>query len=216
MLLSYRQKVGLLRDRGYTGGIRKAVAGVEQEVFERVYDTIVKKESTYDGIYYTGVKTTKIVCRPSCRARTPKRENIKLYRSVNAALRDGFRPCKRCKPETPGTLGPDAALAAQIDALIEERYGDRLTLRVLATELAVSPFHMQRTYKRVTGRSPMDRLHETRLAEARRLLSSGNRAAADVARAVGFRSASHFAVWFRAETGMSPVEYRERAKESNR
>jgi AraC family transcriptional regulator of adaptative response / methylphosphotriester-DNA alkyltransferase methyltransferase len=171
------------------------------------------------------VKTTKIVCRPSCRARTPKPENIKLYRSVAAAVRDGFRPCKRCKPETPGPHGPDAALAAQVDALIAEQYGERLTLRALANELAVSPFHLQRTYKRVTGRSPINRLHEMRLAEACRLLSAGA-AAADTARAVGFRSSSHFAVWFRAETGMSPVEYRDgrgdgtflkaKAKESNR
>jgi AraC family transcriptional regulator of adaptative response / methylphosphotriester-DNA alkyltransferase methyltransferase len=184
---------------------------VERELFEQVYASIVNKEATYDGIYYTGVKTTRIVCRPSCRARTPKRENITLYPSVAAAVRDGFRPCKRCRPEAPGPHGPDAALAAQTDALLTARYGERLTLQALAKELAVSPYHLQRTYKRVMGVSPLERLHDIRLEAARRLLrdSVAARAVADIARAIGFRSASHFAVWFRAETGVSPLEYRE-------
>lgn len=89
---------------------------MDAELFNKVYDSIVKRESTYDGIYYTGVKTTRIVCRPSCRARTPKQENITLYPSLKAAVREGFRPCKRCKPDTPGALNPDAMLAAQTDA----------------------------------------------------------------------------------------------------
>jgi AraC family transcriptional regulator of adaptative response / methylphosphotriester-DNA alkyltransferase methyltransferase len=181
---------------------------MDAELFEKVYASIVRKETTYDGIYYTGVKTTRIVCRPSCRSRTPKRENITLYPSVQAAARDGFRPCKRCKPETPGPLGPDAALAAQTDAMIAACYGERLTLRTIANRLAISPYHLQRTYKRVTGQSPMGRLHETRLAAARRLLAESGLPVLEVAQAVGFRSASHFAVWFREKTGASPAEYR--------
>lgn len=182
---------------------------MDAELFDKVYASIVKKESTYDGIYYTGVRTTRIVCRPSCRARTPKRENITLYPNVKAAIRDGFRPCKRCKPETPGALGPDAALAAQTDAVIAACYGEKITLREIAQQLAISPYHLQRTYKRVTGRTPMERLHEVRLAAAKRLLQEGALPILGVADAVGFRSASHFAVWFRELTGISPSAYRE-------
>ncbi|AFC31421.1 AdaA [Paenibacillus mucilaginosus 3016] len=94
---------------------------MEPELFDRIYETIANKEDTYDGVYYTGVLTTRIVCRPSCRARTPKKENIRLYPSVEAAIQAGFRPCKRCKPEAPGPHGPDRALAAQVDALIATR-----------------------------------------------------------------------------------------------
>lgn len=143
---------------------------MDAELFDKVYESIVKKETTYDGIYYTGVKTTRIVCRPSCRAKTPKRENITLYPSVQAAIRDGFRPCKRCKPEFPGALGPDALLAAQTDAIIAACYGERISLREIAQKLAISPYHLQRTYKRVTGRSPMEQLHKTQLTAALRLL----------------------------------------------
>ncbi|WP_019119609.1 bifunctional transcriptional activator/DNA repair enzyme AdaA [Brevibacillus massiliensis] len=182
---------------------------MDAELFDKVYDSIVKKESTYDGIYYTGVKTTRIVCRPSCRAKTPKKENITLYPSVEAAIRDGFRPCKRCKPETPGALGPDGLLAAQTDAVIDACYGERITLQQIAQKLAISPYHLQRTYKRVTGLTPMERLHQTRLSAAKRLLESGRLTMSEVAAAVGFRSASHFAVWFRRLTRVTPSAYRE-------
>ncbi|WP_231571530.1 helix-turn-helix domain-containing protein [Gordoniibacillus kamchatkensis] len=61
--------------------------------------------------------------------------------------------------------------------------------------------------------TPMERLHETRLAAARRLLAEGAMPVLEVAGAVGFRSASHFAVWFREQTGMSPTAYREASGE---
>ncbi|MFC0215480.1 Ada metal-binding domain-containing protein [Paenibacillus chartarius] len=152
------------------------MSDLDPTLFEHLYASIARKESTYDGVYYTGVKTTRIVCRPSCRARTPYRENITFYRSLDAALSDGFRPCKRCRPEANGALRPDAALAVQADAWIEAHYGERLTLRELARRLAVSPFHLQRTYKRVTGRSPMEKLHDVRFAAAKRLLTAGSAA----------------------------------------
>lgn len=186
---------------------------MDAELFDKVYDSIVKKESTYDGIYYTGVKTTRIVCRPSCRAKTPKRENITLYPSVKAAIRDGFRPCKRCKPEVAGTLGPDALLAAQTDAIIAACYGERISLKEIAEKLAISPYHLQRTYKRVTGRTPMEQLHKTQLTAALQLLEEGKLPIHEVAGKVGFRSASHFAVWFREQTGVSPSAHRKERKE---
>lgn len=202
---------------GILGNVRHLLAKggllLDEELFNKVYESIVKKESTYDGIYYTGVKTTRIVCRPSCRAKTPKRENITLYPSVQAAIRDGFRPCKRCKPEFPGALGPDALLAAQTDAIIAACYGERISLREIAQKLAISPYHLQRTYKRVTGRSPMEQLHKTQLTAALRLLEEEKLPIHEVAGKVGFRGASHFAVWFREQTGRSPSAYRKERKE---
>jgi len=185
---------------------------MDTELFERVYETIVNKESTFDGVYYTCVKTTKIVCRPSCRARTPKRENIQLARSVDEAIRNGFRPCKRCKPEQSGPLGPDAVLAAQVDTLIRERLDRRLTLRDLSMRLAISPFHLQRTYKRVKGHSPADELQRIKVEKAKKLLKNEAATIADIGSAVGFRSPSHFTVWFRQATGITASEYRDKNK----
>lgn len=57
---------------------------------------IVTRNKEYDGKFYYGVKTTKIVCNPSCRARVPKAENIVFFDSIDEAIKNGFRPCKIC------------------------------------------------------------------------------------------------------------------------
>ncbi|MEK5234356.1 Ada metal-binding domain-containing protein [Paenibacillus sp. FSL L8-0470] len=181
---------------------------MDQALFEQVYDSVVKRESTYDGVYYTAVLTTHIVCRPSCRARTPKAGNVVFYGSLQEAIRAGFRPCKRCRPEEGGRLRPDAVLAAQADAVMAEHYGEKLTLQSLAEQLKVSPFHLQRTYKRVTGQSPAARLDQLRLEKASRLLADTGLAIAEVGKAVSFQGPSHFTAWFARKTGLAPTEYR--------
>lgn len=60
------------------------------------YNAIVTRNADYDGKFYYGVKTTKIVCKPSCRARVPKIENIIIFDDLQSALESGFRPCKIC------------------------------------------------------------------------------------------------------------------------
>ncbi|MBT8252789.1 MAG: helix-turn-helix domain-containing protein, partial [Bacteroidia bacterium] len=77
--------------------------------FEEKYEAIGKKESKYEGVFVTGVKTTGIFCRPSCRARKPKAENVVFYQNAKQAIQHGFRPCKICKPienefETPAYI----------------------------------------------------------------------------------------------------------------
>lgn len=188
---------------------------MDQVLFERIYDSVVRRESTYDGVYYTAVLTTHIVCRPSCRARTPKASNVVFYGSLQEAAHAGFRPCKRCRPEEGGKLRPDAVLAAQADAVMSERFGEKLTLQLLAEQLKVSPFHLQRTYKRVTGLSPAARLDELRLEKASGLLADTGLAIAEVGRAVGFQGPSHFAAWFARKTGLPPTEYRTQFKGGN-
>ncbi|MCQ6557158.1 bifunctional transcriptional activator/DNA repair enzyme AdaA [Paenibacillus mendelii] len=181
---------------------------MDQKLFDLIYDSVVNRESTYDGVYYTGVKTTKIVCRPTCRAKTPYAANVTFYRSLEDALHAGFRPCKRCKPDANGSLRPDAALAAQVDAIIETQYNDKLTLPMLADSLAISPYHLQRTYKLVRGYSPAEKTERVRLAHAQRLLSESNATIAEIGTAVGYGGPSHFTSWFSLRTGVSPSEYR--------
>lgn len=186
---------------------------MNQAVFDQVYQSVVRRESTYDGIYYTAVLTTHIVCRPSCRARTPKACNVTFYTSLQAACSAGFRPCKRCRPEEGGCLRPDAVLAVQADAIIEARYSEHLTLETLAEPLKVSPFHLQKTYKQVMGYPPATKLEQVRLDKARQLLKDTNLAIAAVGQAIGYRGASHFAAWFMRKTGLTPTGYRTQLKE---
>jgi len=71
---------------------------VSELSFEEKYNAIGKTGSFYEGMFITVVKTTGIFCRPSCRARKPKPENVIFYATVQEALQNGFRPCKVCKP----------------------------------------------------------------------------------------------------------------------
>ncbi len=66
--------------------------------FEEKYSVVGTKDTTYDGTFFTAVKTTGIFCHPSCRARIPKAENVLFYDTAQEALQNGFRPCKVCKP----------------------------------------------------------------------------------------------------------------------
>src|SRR5690606_33583077 len=95
------------------------------------------------------VHTTGIFCRPSCKSRPPKRENIGLYRTVEQALRAGFRPCNRCKPT--GQRLPDDEWVSLVTAYIDKSYSQQLTLSILSEISHGSPYHLHRTFKKVIG-----------------------------------------------------------------
>ena len=63
-----------------------------------MYNALLKRDETYEGVFFVGVKTTGIFCRPVCPARKPKLENIEFFKSINQAVKAGYKPCKRCKP----------------------------------------------------------------------------------------------------------------------
>ncbi len=63
-----------------------------------LYNALLNKDSNYEGIFFAGIKTTGIFCRPSCTARKPKKDNVEYFPSVNEALHHGYRPCKVCHP----------------------------------------------------------------------------------------------------------------------
>ena len=65
---------------------------------EIMYQALLDKNSTYEGIFIVAVKTTGIFCRPTCTARKPKFENVEYYETCKEALQNGFRPCKICSP----------------------------------------------------------------------------------------------------------------------
>ncbi|MCZ8512208.1 AraC family transcriptional regulator [Paenibacillus filicis] len=181
---------------------------MDDTLLQSVYDTILTRDTRYDGQYYVGIVTTGIFCRPSCRSRLPKPENVRVYGSIAEAQEAGFRPCKRCRPEAPGKNGPDAELVQAVTGLIAARYSEPLTLNTIAAELKMSPYHLQRLFKRTTGTTPSKRLVLTRLEEAKRQLAGEELAIADIAAAVGFRSASHFSSVFQKSVGCTPNEYR--------
>ena len=65
-----------------------------------MYEALVKKDSSFEGVFFAAIKTTGIFCRPTCTARKPKEENVEYFGSTQEALNHGYRPCKVCEPMT--------------------------------------------------------------------------------------------------------------------
>ncbi len=167
---------------------------------------IVLCDADYDGKFYYGVRTTGIYCRPSCKSRVPVRSNVKLFESSMQAAAENFRPCKRCKPD--GGRLPNEEWVAQMVQVIQSRYAEELTLGKLADMFHGSPYHLQRTFKRIQGVSPSDYLLRTRIAKAQELLANTDQSIMDIAYAVGIANTSHFSTQFLRQTGSTPTQYR--------
>jgi AraC family transcriptional regulator, regulatory protein of adaptative response / methylphosphotriester-DNA alkyltransferase methyltransferase len=173
---------------------------------EEVWEAIINCDSAYDGKFFYGVDTTKIFCRPSCKSRNPKRENVRVFSSIEEAVSANFRPCKRCRPDH--MRWPDEDLVQRVVKLIENRYQEVLTLSNLANVLYVSPYHLHRTFKRVVGQTPADYLRTTRLKAAQKLLTETEKTITDIAIAVGFPNVAHFSTVFQKQFGVAPSAYR--------
>ncbi|SFT00425.1 bifunctional transcriptional activator/DNA repair enzyme AdaA [Marininema halotolerans] len=182
---------------------------MEDPLFQSVYETILQRDTRYDGQYYVGIVSTGIFCRPSCRSRTPKPENVRVYPSMDEARQAGFRPCKRCRPDHPSPHGPDAKLAQTIKGLIQQRYQENWTLTIFADELKISPYHLQRVFRRVTGTTPAKELLHTRVTVAKQLLSQSHSSITSIAKKVGYQNTSHFSAVFKKNVGCTPQEFRE-------
>ncbi|MDN4592611.1 bifunctional transcriptional activator/DNA repair enzyme AdaA [Polycladomyces subterraneus] len=170
------------------------------------WKAIVNCDPSYDGEFYYGVSTTGIFCRPSCKSKTPKRENVRIFPSIDEAVKAKFRPCKRCRPDQ--ERRPDEDLAHQTARSIEQHYTVALTLETIAKGVHVSPYHLHHVFKRIMNMTPVDYLLAKRLEEAKRWLSESNRSVTEIAVSVGFTNIGHFSTMFHKKTGMSPTMYR--------
>ena len=63
-----------------------------------MYRALSRRDAAYEGVFFTGVKTTGIFCRPTCKAKRPRAENVEFFPTVNEALHGGYRPCRLCRP----------------------------------------------------------------------------------------------------------------------
>lgn len=178
------------------------------QLTDELYETMIRRDSNFDGKLYIAIVSTGIVCFPSCRSRLPRRENVRVYESVAEALSAGFRPCKRCKPDDETRWTPETEIVRQVCEVIEKRHHERLTLQTIAEELTVSPYHLQRVFKRVAGISPAKKLEQVRMEAAKSLLLETPCSIREVATRVGFQTSSHFSQVFREAVGQTPAEFR--------
>jgi len=176
---------------------------------DTMWDAVIACRAEYDGIFFYGVKTTGIFCRPSCKSKTPRRENVDFFGSAREAMERGFRPCKRCRPDLlEATHDPNERTVREIRELLEREYHGSWTLDRLARHAGISAFHLQRVFKKYTGLSPKQYLNRIRVEEAKRLLADSGRKITDICYTVGFSRPDPFYQAFRRFTGLSPRAYR--------
>lgn len=178
---------------------------------ERCYRALSSRDARFDGVFYTGVRTTGVYCRPSCPARTPKPENVAFYATAAAAHADGLRACRRCRPDaTPGSPEWDARadLVGRAMRLIRDGVVERDGVGGLARRLGYSDRHINRLLHAELGAGPLALARAQRAHTARILTETTPLPLADVAFAAGFSSVRQFNDTMREVYGRSPRELR--------
>ena len=171
------------------------------------WNAVTARDRALDGVFYYAVSSTGIYCRPSCPSKRPRRENVVFFQAREAAERAGFRPCKRCKPDSAAGRDPNAQLIENVCRYIDSHPDEPVTLEILGRVLGISPFYLQRTFKALTGITPRA------YADSRRLnsLKAGLREGHSVTRSLydaGYGSSSRLYERASSQLGMTPLRYR--------
>lgn len=181
---------------------------------EQCYRALRSRDARFDGLFFVGVQSTGIYCRPICPARTPARPRCSFFRHAAAAERAGFRACLRCRPElAPGHAQVDALprLVRAASERIAAGYLDEHGVDELAEALGVSARHLRRAMEAELGVSPLELARTRRLATAKQLLHDTDLSMTEVAFAAGFSSVRRFNASVRERFGAPPSRLRARA-----
>lgn len=178
---------------------------------KQCYRALQGRDPRFDGRFFTGVKTTGIYCRPICPARTPKPQNVVFFSCAAAAEAEGFRPCRRCRPETaPGTpewIGPSAVVSRALRWIALGRL-DEGTVEELAQDLELGPRQLTRLFQEHLGTSPGAIAQTRRVQFARQLIDETSLSMTEVASSAGFTSVRRFNSAIRQAFAQTPTELR--------
>ncbi len=169
------------------------------------------KDARFDGLFFTGVRSTRIYCRPVCPAPTPKPQNIVYFPSAAAAAGAGYRPCLRCRPELSPGLQPGDQSVRRALALIAEGWLEEGSVQTLAQRVGISARHLRRLFIDKTGATPLQLHQARRVLLAKHLLTETALPVTQVALAAGFASIRRFNDTFHARCGVAPSAFRRRA-----
>ncbi|HWM88291.1 MAG TPA: AlkA N-terminal domain-containing protein [Kofleriaceae bacterium] len=177
------------------------------------YQAMKSRDARFDGRFFVAVLTTGIYCRPICPARTPLRRNVRFFACAAAAEAAGFRPCRRCRPESaPGspTWQGASTTVSRALRLIEQGALDRDDSGALAAQLGVGERHLRRLFARHLGTSPRAVAASRRAHFARALIDATDLPMVQVALASGFGSLRQFNDVIRGVFRRTPTELRRR------
>ena len=171
---------------------------------------IQSRDARFAGRFFVGVVTTRVYCRPGCPAPLPKPKNMRFYAYAAAAEDAGFRPCRRCRPETaPGSPvwdGTSATVSRALKRIFDG--GGHESVEALAERLGLGSRHLRRLFAEHVGASPASLQRTHRVHFARRLLDETSLPVAQVAFAAGFESVRRFNDAIRGTFHRAPRELR--------
>lgn len=179
------------------------------------YSALTSRDPRFDGVFFVGVTSTSVYCRPICPARTPQQKNCRFFATAEAAEKASFRPCLRCRPElAPGNAPVDAAhriaqlLAHRIEAGLAD---DGAGLEDIASQFGLSSRQLRRIVQRELGVSPIELMQTRRLLLAKQLLTETRLPITEIAFASGFCSLRRFNDAFGSRYRMPPSKLRKQA-----
>jgi AraC family transcriptional regulator, regulatory protein of adaptative response / methylated-DNA-[protein]-cysteine methyltransferase len=171
-----------------------------------MWNAVLERDSSRDGSFVFAVKSTGIYCRPSCPARRPRREQVSFFQVPEAAEREGFRACKRCRPRQAPTTDPKIELVRRICHAIDEHEEEPQTLKSLSEETGVSAHHLQRTFKDVMGITPRQYSDSQRLKKFKTNVKDGS-SVTNAMYDAGYGSSRSLYEKSSAQLGMTPATY---------
>ena len=184
-------------DERHNGGV--------YETDEERWQAVVNRDSGADGKFFYSVRTTGVYCRPSCASRRARQGNVEFHDTCDAAVRAGFRPCKRCRPDT--SIDP-VALKVEAACRLIESADEAPNLTVLSAAADMSVYHFQRVFTRLTGMSPKAYEKAHRADRVRNLLLKEGSVTEAIYEA-GYGSSGRFYADSSRVLGMTPKRFRD-------
>lgn len=176
-----------------------------------LWRAVAERDARWEGMFVYAVSSTRVYCRPTCPSRRPRPDRVTFFARAEDAASAGFRPCKRCRPDSASTPDPAIKRVRDTCSRIARSNGTRVPLALLAKAAGTGEHQLLRTFKRILGISPREYADACRAGSLKSALRSGN-GVADAAFAAGYGSGSR--VYERAASvlGMTPARYAARAK----
>ena len=180
-------------------------SGISSQAATQFWQAALKRDPRADGKFFLAVRSTRIYCRPTCPARRPLRENAVFFRTTQEAEKQGYRPCRRCRPQEQLEAISLVKQAAKLLGGASEE--DSIRLGPIAAQLHASTAKLRRVFHRVTGLSPREFAHAARLDKFKKMLREGANIS-EALYACGYGSPSRVYEKTNSQLGMTPASYR--------
>jgi AraC family transcriptional regulator of adaptative response/methylated-DNA-[protein]-cysteine methyltransferase len=176
-----------------------------------LWQAVLSRDLSFEGVFFYGVRSTGIYCRPTCPARKPNRNQVSFFQSSQDAEVAGYRPCKRCQPQF--VTAPNSAktkvlaVCSYLDAQV-----DRIpSLAELSMHVGMSSCHLQRVFKRIIGVTPFQYADARRMERLKECLQQGD-AIAGALYETGYGASSRLYEKAPQQLGMTPRSYQRRGQ----